>query len=42
MPTGELINGRLFNVTGDAIDGLPQLVKKMDVPYTHYPHYLKT
>jgi F-type H+-transporting ATPase subunit beta len=24
MPTGEQINGRLFNVTGDAIDGLPQ------------------
>ena len=23
MPTGEQINGRLFNVTGDAIDGLP-------------------
>ncbi|MFT3845316.1 MAG: F0F1 ATP synthase subunit beta [Lacibacter sp.] len=27
MPTGELINGRLFNVTGDAIDGLPQVSK---------------
>jgi F-type H+-transporting ATPase subunit beta len=24
MPIGEGINGRLFNVTGDAIDGLPQ------------------
>lgn len=24
MPIGEQINGRLFNVTGDAIDGLPQ------------------
>ncbi len=24
MPTGPQINGRLFNVTGDAIDGLPQ------------------
>src|SRR6218665_2422855 len=23
MPIGEQINGRLFNVTGDAIDGLP-------------------
>src|SRR5690349_5555867 len=23
MPTGEQIHGRLFNVTGDAIDGLP-------------------
>src|SRR6187200_2266448 len=28
MPTGELINGRLFNVTGDAIDGLPQVSKE--------------
>ena len=27
MPVGELINGRLFNVTGDAIDGLPQVSK---------------
>lgn len=27
MPVGEGINGRLFNVTGDAIDGLPQLNK---------------
>ena len=27
MPTGPLINGRLFNVTGDAIDGLPQVDK---------------
>jgi F-type H+-transporting ATPase subunit beta len=27
MPVGEGINGRLFNVTGDAIDGLPQLSK---------------
>ncbi|MGL1595034.1 F0F1 ATP synthase subunit beta, partial [Vibrio parahaemolyticus] len=24
MPIGETINGRLFNVTGDAIDGLSQ------------------
>jgi F-type H+/Na+-transporting ATPase subunit beta len=24
VPVGEAINGRLFNVTGDAIDGLPQ------------------
>ncbi len=28
MPVGEGINGRLFNVTGDAIDGLPQLNKE--------------
>ncbi|HEX8334554.1 MAG TPA: F0F1 ATP synthase subunit beta [Segetibacter sp.] len=27
MPVGEGINGRLFNVTGDAIDGLPALSK---------------
>jgi F-type H+/Na+-transporting ATPase subunit beta len=27
MPVGENINGRLFNVTGDAIDGLPQVSK---------------
>jgi F-type H+/Na+-transporting ATPase subunit beta len=27
MPTGPEINGRLFNVTGDAIDGLPQVSK---------------
>ncbi|HMT35535.1 MAG TPA: F0F1 ATP synthase subunit beta, partial [Chitinophagaceae bacterium] len=24
MPVGDAIKGRLFNVTGDAIDGLPQ------------------
>ncbi|HOZ85662.1 MAG TPA: F0F1 ATP synthase subunit beta [Niabella sp.] len=28
MPTGEAIKGRLFNVTGDAIDGLPQVSKE--------------
>src|SRR5258706_5678454 len=28
MPTSEAINGRLFNVTGDAIDGLPQVSKE--------------
>ena len=27
MPVGEAIKGRLFNVTGDAIDGLPQVDK---------------
>src|SRR5688572_19488023 len=27
MPVGEGIKGRLFNVTGDAIDGLPQVDK---------------
>lgn len=28
MPIGEKINGRLFNVVGEAIDGLPQVEKK--------------
>ena len=28
MPIGEAIKGRLFNVTGDAIDGLPQVSKE--------------
>src|SRR5688572_13631666 len=28
MPTGEAIKGRLFNVTGDAIDGLPVVSKQ--------------
>src|ERR1700759_4363390 len=28
MPIGPNINGRLFNVTGDAIDGLPQVSKQ--------------
>jgi F-type H+/Na+-transporting ATPase subunit beta len=28
MPTGEAVKGRLFNVTGDAIDGLPQVSKE--------------
>jgi F-type H+-transporting ATPase subunit beta len=28
MPIGDQIKGRLFNVVGDAIDGLPQLEKK--------------
>ncbi|MBS1616592.1 MAG: F0F1 ATP synthase subunit beta [Bacteroidetes bacterium] len=32
MPTGEQIHGRLFNVTGDAIDGLPQASKKNGRP----------
>ena len=32
MPVGEDIYGRLFNVTGDAIDGLPQLDKSNGRP----------
>src|SRR5205809_3716049 len=34
MPVGPLINGRLFNVTGNAIDGLPQ-VNKVGGPPIH-------
>ncbi|HEX3025270.1 MAG TPA: F0F1 ATP synthase subunit beta, partial [Chitinophagaceae bacterium] len=37
MPTGELINGRLFNVTGDAIDGLPQVSKVNGRPIHNKP-----
>jgi F-type H+-transporting ATPase subunit beta len=32
MPTGDQIYGRLFNVTGDAIDGLPQPDKTVTRP----------
>ena len=32
MPTGDAIKGRLFNVTGDAIDGLPQVSKENGRP----------
>ncbi|MFT4602653.1 MAG: F-type H+-transporting ATPase subunit beta [Arenicella sp.] len=32
MPKGEAIKGRLFNVTGDAIDGLPNLDKSDGIP----------
>ncbi len=37
MPTGEGINGRLFNVTGDAIDGLPQVSKENGRPIHAMP-----
>src|SRR6476469_5258558 len=37
MPTGDAINGRLFNVTGDAIDGLPQVSKKNGRPIHSMP-----
>ncbi|MBX2888608.1 MAG: F0F1 ATP synthase subunit beta [Ferruginibacter sp.] len=37
MPTGEHIKGRLFNVTGDAIDGLPQLDKSKGRPIHSKP-----
>lgn len=32
MPTGEGVNGRLFNVVGNAIDGLPNLSKDGGLP----------
>ena len=32
MPTGEAIRGRLFNVTGDPIDGLPAVSKENGRP----------
>ena len=32
MPIGEEINGRLFNVIGDAIDGMPNLPKDKGLP----------
>src|SRR5580658_8465860 len=37
MPTGPDINGRLFNVTGDAIDGLPQVSKANSRPIHALP-----
>ena len=32
MPTGNAINGRLFNVIGEAIDGIPQPVTNTRLP----------
>ncbi|HYJ65092.1 MAG TPA: F0F1 ATP synthase subunit beta, partial [Parafilimonas sp.] len=37
MPTGEAIHGRLFNVTGDAIDGLPSVSKQNGRPIHALP-----
>ncbi len=37
MPTGEAIHGRLFNVTGDAIDGLPVVSKENGRPIHALP-----
>lgn len=37
MPTGDAINGRLFNVTGNAIDGLPQVSKEKGRPIHSKP-----
>ena len=37
MPIGDQINGRLFNVTGDAIDGLPAIDKSNGRPIHNKP-----
>ncbi|HAI83979.1 MAG TPA: F0F1 ATP synthase subunit beta, partial [Chitinophagaceae bacterium] len=37
MPVGEGINGRLFNVTGDPIDGLPAISKENGRPIHALP-----
>jgi len=37
MPTGEGIKGRLFNVTGDPIDGLPAVTKENGRPIHSQP-----
>ena len=37
MPIGDQINGRLFNVTGDAIDGLPAIDKTNGRPIHNKP-----
>ncbi len=37
MPTGDGINGRLFNVTGDPIDGLPPVSKEHSRPIHALP-----
>jgi F-type H+-transporting ATPase subunit beta len=37
MPVGEAINGRLFNVTGDPIDGLPAVSKVNGRPIHNKP-----
>ncbi|MBS1653981.1 MAG: F0F1 ATP synthase subunit beta [Bacteroidetes bacterium] len=37
MPTGEAIKGRLFNVTGDPIDGLPAVSKENGRPIHSKP-----
>src|SRR5687767_16013964 len=37
MPTGEAIRGRLFNVTGDPIDGLPAVDKTNGRPIHSKP-----
>jgi F-type H+-transporting ATPase subunit beta len=41
MPVGEAIKGRLFNVTGDPIDGLPAVSKKEAVLFIVSRQHLK-
>ena len=38
MPIGEAVNGRLFNVVGDAIDGLQNISKEGGLPTVSYTH----
>ncbi len=37
MPTGKNVNGRLFNVTGDSIDGLPKVESEVKYPIHRDP-----
>ncbi len=40
MPTGEAVYGRLFNVVGDAIDGIAQVSKENGLPiHREAPHF---
>ena len=40
MPIGDEINGRLFNVIGDPIDGLPELKKMIQMDYQYIENLL--
>lgn len=42
MPIGEAVKGRLFNVTGDAVDGINKLDKTGGYPIHRKPPELKT
>ena len=41
MPIGEEIKGRLFNVVGDAIDGIGEVSKKVGIQFTEKHQNLK-
>src|SRR3954465_5144685 len=41
MPTGDAIKGRLFNVTGDAIEGSPQIRKINGPPFHGVPPFFE-